>query len=93
MQFTKSLKTQIKHGEVTTSIRIWKTQRVSEGKRYRLDEGWIEVHSVMEISLQDVTPKMARESGFSGLADLLKVAKHGKGERVFFIRFSYIDSI
>lgn len=93
MQFTKSLKPKIQTGEVTTSIRIWKTQRVKKGNRYRLNEGWIEVESIMEISLQDITPNMARKSGFSGLAGLLKVAKHGAGEKVFFIRFFYIDSV
>ncbi len=92
MQFAKSLRPRIKSGEITTSIRIWIRQRVREGKRYRLDEGWIEINTVKEIALGDVTPSMAKESGFQGLVDLLKVAKHGKGERVFLVSFTYIGS-
>jgi hypothetical protein len=33
---------------------------------------------------------LARESGFLGVLDLLKVAKHGKGDNVYLIRFRYI---
>ena len=52
---------------------------VTVGHRYRMDEGEIEVDSVLPLSLADITPKLARESGFKGVVDLLKVAKHGKG--------------
>ena len=48
------------------------------------------VDSVHEIELLDITRKMAVESGFTGAADLLKTAKHGKGERVFLITFHYL---
>jgi hypothetical protein len=30
----------------------------------------------MEIGLSDVTPELARRSGFKGVVDLLKMAKH-----------------
>jgi hypothetical protein len=63
---------------------------VKEGKRYRMGEGEIEVDSVTLIGLSDITPALARESGFLGVLDLLKVAKHGKGDNVFLIRFHYI---
>lgn len=36
-----------------------------------------------------MTPELARESGFKGVVDLLKVAKHGRGEQIFLIRFHY----
>ena len=42
-----------------------------------------------EIELPDVTPDMARRMGFAGMVDLLKVAKHGPGQRVFLIDFEY----
>jgi len=38
----------------------------------------------------DVTPELARESGFLGVIDLLKVAKHGKGENIYLVRFHYV---
>ena len=89
MQFTKKLRDPIKRGEVTSSIRIWKRPRVKEGNRYRLDEGFVYVEKISEITLEDITPKLARESGFMGVADLLKTAKHGTGEKVYLIRFRY----
>jgi hypothetical protein len=40
--------------------------------------------------LPDITGDLARESGFLGVIDLLKVAKHGKGENIYLIRFHYV---
>ncbi len=91
MQFAKQLRAGVSAGEITTSIRIWKSPRVKPGNRYRMQTGWIEVSSVMEIGLADVTDDMARESGFANRLDLLKTAKHGEGHRVFFVRFEYVE--
>jgi hypothetical protein len=88
--FTKSLRDGVRRGEITCSIRIWQRQHVVAGKRYRMDEGEIEVDSVLPIRLSDITPELARESGFKGVVDLLKVAKHGPGESVFLVRFHYV---
>jgi len=55
-----------------------------------MEEGQVEVDSVLPISFADITPELARASGFKGLVDLLKVAKHGKGENVYLIRFHYV---
>ena len=55
-----------------------------------MDEGEIEVDSIEQISFQEITPQLARESGFLGVIDLLKVAKHGRGENVYLVRFHYI---
>jgi hypothetical protein len=55
-----------------------------------MDEGEIEVDSIETIGLPDITPELARESGFLGVLDLLKVAKHGKGEHIYLIRFHYV---
>ena len=63
---------------------------VKAGHRYRMEEGEIEVDSVLPISLADVTPELARESGFKGVVDLLKIAEHGKGENVYLVRFHYV---
>ena len=60
------------------------------GNRYRMEEGEIEVDSIEPIGFPDITPALARESGFLGLVDLLKVAKHGKGENIYLIRFHYV---
>jgi hypothetical protein len=55
-----------------------------------MDEGEIEIDSITPIGLPDITPELARTSGFLGVVDLLKVAKHGKGDRIYLIRFHYI---
>ena len=55
-----------------------------------MEEGEIEIDSIETIGFPDITPELARESGFLGVLDLLKVAKHGKGEEIFLIRFHYI---
>lgn len=89
MLFTKRLRDPIKRGEISTSIRIWKRPRVRVGKHYKLDDGFVVVDKIHEISLEDITPHLARESGFAGLADLLKTAKHGAGENVYLVKFHY----
>lgn len=90
MIFTKRLRDGVRQGDITCSIRIWQHPRVTPGKRYRMEEGEIEVDSILPISFADITPELARESGFKGVADLLNVAKHGPGENVYLVRFHYI---
>ena len=89
MVFTKRLRAPIMAGEITCSVRIWQRPRVKVGGRYRLGPGAIEVTGLREIELADITPALARRSGFAGVVDLLKVAKHGPGERVFLVEFEY----
>jgi hypothetical protein len=55
-----------------------------------MEEGQIEVDSITPIGLPDITPTLARESGFLGVVDLLKIAKHGKGQNIYLIRFHYV---
>ena len=89
LEFTKRLHAPITRGEITCSVRIWQRRHVKVGGRYRLGEGFIEVTSIRRISLADITPELARRSGFRGVVDLLKVAKHGSGENVYIIEFKY----
>ena len=62
---------------------------VRVGKRYRLEEGAIVVDRVRQITFEDITPSLARKSGFLGVVDLLKVAKHGSGQNVYLVEFHY----
>ena len=89
MTFTKRLREPIMRGEVTCSVRIWQRPHVKVGGRYSLGPGHIEVKSIKQIALSDITPELARRSGFAGVVDLLKVAKHGPGENVYLIDFRY----
>jgi hypothetical protein len=88
--FTKRLRDRVRSGEITCSVRIWKYPHVKAGSRYPMEEGQIEIDSIEQISFQEITPELARESGFLGLIDLLKVAKHGRGENVYLVRFHYV---
>ena len=90
MTFTKRLREGIRRGEITCSVRIWTRPHVRVGARYRMEEGEIQVDSIQPIGLPDITPELARESGFLGVLDLLKVAKHGRGENIYLIRFHYV---
>jgi hypothetical protein len=89
MIFTKKLRDRVKSGEVTASVRIWRGPRVKAGNRYRLEEGHIQVTSIREITWEDLSDKLARDTGFRNLIDLMKTAKHGSGQHVYFIRFRY----
>ena len=88
--FTKRLRDGVRRGQITCSIRIWQRPHVTAGKRYRMEEGEIEVESILPISFADITPELARASGFKGVVDLLKVAKHGPGENVYLVRFRFV---
>jgi hypothetical protein len=62
---------------------------VRVGGRYPMDEGWIVVESIESILRGEITPELARESGFRDVDDLLEVARHGNGQEIFLIRFHY----
>ena len=67
MVFTKRLREGVRRGEITCSVRIWTRPHVKVGARYRMEEGAIEVDSIKPIGFPDVTPELARESGFLGV--------------------------
>lgn len=89
MMFTKRLREPIRRGEITCTVRIWQRPHVKVGGRYALGPGFVVVKSLRQIELSDITPALARRSGFAGVVDLLKVAKHGPGENVYLIEFEY----
>src|SRR5579864_274304 len=90
MVFTKRLREGVRRGEITCTVRMWTRPHVTVGKRYRMEEGAIEVDSIRPIGLPDITGALARESGFLGVVDLLKVANHGRGRNIYLIRFHYV---
>ena len=90
MQFDRRLREGIREGRITCSIRIWQRPHVKAGGIYPMEEGHILVESIRQIALEDVTGDLARRSGFLGVVDLLKVAKHGPGTNVYLIEFQYL---
>ena len=89
MTFTKRLHAGIIAGDITCSVRIWQRPQVKVGGRYRFADGVVEVTRLRQIEFADITPALARRSGFAGVVDLLKVAKHGSGETVYLVDFEY----
>ncbi len=90
MIFTKRLRERVRRGRIRCSVRIWQNPRVKVGGRYPMDDGHIVVDSVERITIADITHDLARESGFDSVEDLLSVARHGSGRKVFLVRFHYL---
>ena len=89
LMFTKRLREPIRRGEIDCTVRIWQSPRVKVGGRYAMEGGAVEVTAMRQIALSDITPALARRSGFEGVVDLLKIAKHGPGEKVYLIDFVF----
>lgn len=92
MQFTKRLREGIRRGRIKCSVRIWQAPRVKVGNRYRMDDGHIVVDSIKEMTLDDITYDLARESGFESVEDLLAIARHGSGDTIYLVRFHYLPA-
>jgi hypothetical protein len=90
MVFARQLRDGVRRGRIRCSVRIWMRPHVKVGGRYPMDDGHIVVDSVEPIAIDDVTHDLARESGFASVEDLLRIAKHGRGDNVYLIRFHYL---
>jgi hypothetical protein len=90
MMFATRLRDGIREGRITCTIRIWQRPHVKVGGIYPMEGGHIVVESIRQIAIADITGELARRSGFKGVIDLLKVAKHGSGTNVYLIDFEYI---
>jgi len=88
--FAKELREGVRRGRIRCSIRIWERPRVRVGGRYAMDDGHIVVDSIDAIGLEDVTERLARESGFASVEELLATARHGRGDNVYLVRFHYL---
>ena len=92
MLFQSRFHERIQRGEITRTVRVWKGPRVRFGGRYQLGSGAIVVDRIVEADMNALTPALARQCGFGSLIEMLKIAKHGEGERVFVIDFHYVDA-
>jgi hypothetical protein len=90
MLFAKRLRQGVKDGRITCTVRIWQGPRVKAGGVYPMEEGHVLVESIRPIALEDITGDLARRSGFLGVVDLLKTARHGSGTNVYLIEFHYL---
>ena len=55
-----------------------------------MDDGHIVVDSIEAIDVDDITYDLARQSGFESVEALLEIARHGRGENAYLIRFHYL---
>jgi hypothetical protein len=92
MVFAKELREGVRRGRIRCSVRIWMRPHVKAGGRYPMDDGHIVVDSIESIQMADITRRLARESGFASVEELLAVAKHGRGQNVYLIRFHYLSA-
>jgi len=90
MVFTKRLREGIRRGRIRCSIRVWTHPHVKLNGRYAMEDGHIVVDSIVPIEIDDITEDLAQESGFASVKDLLQIARHGRGENVYLIRFHYL---
>ena len=90
MLFAKELRERIRRGRIRCTVRVWMAPRVKVGGRYPMEGGRVVVDSIERMRMRDITYDLARESGFDSVDDLLKVAKHGRGNKVYLIRFHYL---
>ena len=90
MVFAKQLREGVRRGRIRCSIRIWTHAHVKVGGRYPMDDGHIVIESIEQIRRADITRELARESGFATVKELLQIAQHGAGRKVFLIRFRYV---
>jgi hypothetical protein len=88
--FAKPLRDRIRRGRIRCTVRIWMRCHVKVGGRYQMDDGHVVVDSISEITIDDITYDLARESGFESVEALLDLARHGRGDKVFLIRFHYL---
>lgn len=92
MIFAKRLREGVREGRIPCSVRIWHRPRVKMGGIYPMDDGHIVIQSIRQIGIGNITGELARQTGFKGVVDLLKVAKHGSGTNVYLIDFQYIEA-
>jgi len=90
MLFTKRLREGIRRGTIRVSVRVWQSARVKAGGRYPMDDGHIVVDSIEPITRKKITDDLARESGFDSVEEMMAIAKHVRGNKMFLIRFHYL---
>jgi hypothetical protein len=89
MHFGEAQREGVVKGTITESVRVWLKPKVREGGRYKMGAGHIEVTSITEIAPERVDNALARRTGFANAETLMKVARHGSGDRIYLVRFVY----
>jgi hypothetical protein len=76
VEFSPELRDGVLGGDVSVSIRLWKTPRVRQGRRYRVGVGQVEIDGIELIRFEEVSTQDVRRSGERDLAALRLRAAH-----------------
>src|SRR5689334_22693549 len=86
-----AIRERIAKGEISETVRVWLRPRAKVGSRFALLSGSIEVTSVTEVAPERITDALSRRLGFKNAGEMMKVARHGAGDRIYLVRFVYHD--
>ena len=92
LAFTKDHREGVRRGEIRCGVRIWTGPHAQIGETHSVDDGHLVVDSIEEISPENITDDLARESGFRSAASLRSVAEPSGEEHLYLIRFHYVPS-
>jgi hypothetical protein len=76
VQFSEALRAGVLGGDISVSIRLWRSPRVQPGRRYQLGAGQIEIDSIELMAFAEVTRDDLRRSGECDLEALRARAAH-----------------
>ena len=76
MQFSRELRDDVLAGEITLSVRLWKTPQVKEGGRYRVGPGLIEIDAVELVPFSAITQADVLQAGEPDRETLRERAAH-----------------
>ena len=76
VEFSRELRNDVLAGDITLSVRLWKSPRVKQGGRYRVGPGEIEVDAIGLIPFSAITKQDVRRAGEPDLETLRRRAAH-----------------
>ena len=76
MEFSPELRNDVLAGDITLSVRLWKRPRVTEGRRYRVGLGEIEIDSIELVRFAEITPEDVRRAGEPDRETMRRRAAH-----------------
>jgi hypothetical protein len=76
VEFSRELRNDVLAGDITLSVRLWKRPRVTEGGRYRVGPGEIEIDAIELLPFSAITKQDVRRAGELDRETLRQRAAH-----------------
>jgi hypothetical protein len=76
MEFSRELRNDIRAGDITLSVRLWKRPQVKQGGRYRVGPGEIEIDAIELVPFAAVTGEDVGRAGEPDRETLRRRAAH-----------------